>query len=396
MFAPALVVVLCMLGLYAVRQKILDAVYGPRKQFGYFSLERAACSYARYREMALADVQDMRTSYARLGRTHKRIGYELGYPAKLTRLEEATHRNALVAQAVAGLAQHDFPSLDAQSADGGDLARVRETLKHFVRDWSTEGAAERTPIMQPILDALKTTPPDRRADLRVLVPGAGLGRLAYEISELGAPPLHFPCGLRLTAAGYDTTANELSWFMSLALRFLLSPSTTQTAHQHSVYPYAYWFSHQRTNDNLFRGVSFPDVVPRLGDRLRLAESDFLTLSPPRGTTGYDYVVTLFFIDTSPNAIATLEQIYSLLRPGGTWINLGPLLWPGGAQARVELSLEEVLRLATLVGFKIEGQDAPASCEQYQRKTVHCEYTGDDRAMMKYSYLAEFWVAHKPN
>ncbi|KIP04985.1 hypothetical protein PHLGIDRAFT_75016 [Phlebiopsis gigantea 11061_1 CR5-6] len=369
-----------MLGLYAVRQKILDIVYGPRKQFGYFSLERAAYSYARYREMALADVQDMRRSYARLGRTHKRIGFELGYPAKLTRLEEATHRNALVAQAVADLAQHQFPSLDAQSADGGDLARVRETLKHFVRDWSVEGAAERTAILQPILDALRTTPGDRRVDLRVLVPGAGLGRLAYEISELG----------------YQTTANELSWFMSLGLRFLLSPSTTQTAHQHRVYPYAYWFSHQRTNDALFRAVSFPDVVPRLRDTLRLAEGDFLALKPPRGTTGYDYVVTLFFIDTSANAISTLEQIYTLLRPGGVWINLGPLLWPGGAQARVELSLEEVLRLAKLIGFKIEGQDTPASCEQYRRKTVHCEYTSDNQAMMKYSYLAEFWVARKPS
>lgn len=183
--------------------------------------------------------------------------------------------------------------------------------------------------------------------------------------------------------------------MTLAYRFLLSPSTTQTPNQHIIYPYAYWFSHQRTNDALFRPVSFPDVVPRLGDNLHLAEGDFLTLGSQHASTGYDHIVTLFFIDTSLNAISTLEHIYGLLRPGGTWINLGPLLWPGGAQARVELSLEEVLNLAKLVGFQIEGEDTLAASDFYLRKTVQCEYTGDKQAMMVYTYLAEFWVARKP-
>lgn len=183
--------------------------------------------------------------------------------------------------------------------------------------------------------------------------------------------------------------------MTLAYRFLLSPSTTQKPSQHTIYPYAYWFSHQRTNDALFRPVSFPDVVPRLGDNLHLSEGDFLTLNPPRGSAGYDHIVTLFFIDTSLNAISTLEHIYSLLRPGGTWINLGPLLWPGAAQARVELSLEEVSNLVKLVGFQIEGEDKPAAFDAYRRRTVQCEYTGDKQAMMKYMYLAEFWVARKP-
>lgn len=179
--------------------------------------------------------------------------------------------------------------------------------------------------------------------------------------------------------------------MTLAFRFLLSPSTTRTADQHTIYPYAYWFSHQRSNDALFRPVSFPDVVPRLGDRLRFIEGDFLA-----HTESYDFVVTLFFIDTSMNAISTLEHVYELLRPGGTWINLGPLLWPGGAQARVELSLDEVLRLAKLVGFEIEGEGGrTVLSEALCRRAIRCEYTGDKHAMMKYMYDAEFWVAHKP-
>lgn len=191
--------------------------------------------------------------------------------------------------------------------------------------------------------------------------------------------------------GFDATANELSHFMTLALRFLLSPATTQRAEQHTIYPYVYWFSHQRSNDALFRPVAFPDAVPRLGERLHLVEGDFLA---HRAT--YDVVATLFFIDTSLNVIATLEHIFELLRPGGMWINLGPLLWPGGGQARVELSLDEVLRLAKMIGFEIEGEDgSPLEAEALRRRGVRCEYTGDRRAMMKYMYDAEFWVARKP-
>ena len=206
MFAAALALLalmLAVLGASRLRRIFGDVVYGPRRRYGYFSLERAAYSYAQYAQLALADVQDMRTSYVRLTRAHKRIGYDIAYPTKLNRLEETTHRNAVVTQAVAALAHREFPSLDARDADSGDLARIRETLKHFVRDWSLEGEEERTAIFQPILRALSVTPPDRRADLHVLVPGAGLGRLAWEISQLGgsrlcvprSPPSHCRCRL---------------------------------------------------------------------------------------------------------------------------------------------------------------------------------------------------------
>ena len=106
--------------------------------------------------------------------------------------------------------------------------------------------------------------------------------------------------------------------------------------------------------------------------------------------GYHFVVTLFFIDTSLDVVATMNHIYTLLRPGGTWVNLGPLLWTGSAQAKVELTLDEVLEAAEEIGFIIEkGETGPAA-----RKTVECEYTGDKLAMMRWIYKAEFWVARK--
>lgn len=387
MSALALVAVLAMLAAAAlrwraVRDVVRGAVWGDPPAYGYFSLERAAASYAQYRALALDDLAQMRRSYARLGRVHKRMGYDLGYPAKLTALEHTTDANAHVAQAIADLAMSEFPALPDLRTAGGDLARVRETMKHFVRDWSSEGADERAAIFAPVLDALRLEPADRRGAMNVLVPGAGLGRLAWEISQLG----------------FDTTANELSYFMTLALRFLLSSATTKEPNQHTVHPYAYWFSHQRTNDLLFRGISFPDTVPRLRETFHLVEGDFMDLTvPKRNNTGYDYIVTLFFIDTSLNVISTLQHIYSLLRPGGTWINLGPLLWSGGAQARVELCLDEVIQLAQDIGFRVEGESPGQSVpDAYRRRTVPCEYTRDKHAMMKWVYQAEFWVAHKPD
>jgi hypothetical protein len=182
--------------------------------------------------------------------------------------------------------------------------------------------------------------------------------------------------------------------MTLAFRFLLSPTTTKSSNEHTIRPYAHWFSHQRTVDSVFRSIPFPDVVPRLSSRFSLVERDFLTLSGPPTPPlhGYHNITTLFFIDTSLNVIETIEHIYALLRPGGMWINLGPLLWSAGAQAKVELSLNEVMDVAEAVGFIFdhEGMDGRRGS-----RAVDCEYTADSKAMMQWIYKAEFWVAKKP-
>lgn len=69
---------------------------------------------------------------------------------------------------------------------------------------------------------------------------------------------------------------------------------------------------------------------------------------------FDAVVTCFFIDTAHNVIEYLEVISKVLRPGGLWINLGPLLWhwadSGPDEMSLELPLSEIHRLAQLMGF----------------------------------------------
>jgi carnosine N-methyltransferase len=152
-----------------------------------FSLYRAYRSYVHYDSLAKQEAAMMERSYVSVGRTHKRLGYEIGYPRKLKQLKEAIAQNTNITSAIARLAAQEF-SLDdgtLSETNQADLSRVRESLKHFVRDWSNEGAGEREKIFRPILRVLEQVPSSERAGIRVLVPGSGLGRLAWEISQLG-------------------------------------------------------------------------------------------------------------------------------------------------------------------------------------------------------------------
>lgn len=71
-----------------------------------------------------------------------------------------------------------------------DLAqdKIRSTLRSFVRDWAEEGREERKACYDPCLAALERHWKGKerdRGDIKVLVPGCGLGRLAMEIAARG-------------------------------------------------------------------------------------------------------------------------------------------------------------------------------------------------------------------
>ena len=97
-----------------------------------------------------------------------------------------------------------------------NMDKLRSTLRQIVRDWSEEGRSEREETYKPLLDALENwyqksyaqSSQRPRHELRVLVPGAGLGRLAVEVA----------------LAGYSCEGNEFSFFMLLTSNFLLNRS----------------------------------------------------------------------------------------------------------------------------------------------------------------------------
>ena len=100
-----------------------------------------------------------------------------------------------------------YEQCQLQSTDF-DMGKVRSTLRQFAREWSAEGAAERRESFDPLLSELEARLPlaEQAKPPRVLVPGAGLGRLAYEVAR----------------RGYVAEGNEWSYFMLLGSNFILN------------------------------------------------------------------------------------------------------------------------------------------------------------------------------
>ncbi|KAI0265419.1 N2227-domain-containing protein [Gloeopeniophorella convolvens] len=267
-----------------------------------------------------------------------------------------------------------------------DMDKVRSTLKQFVRDWSEEGKEERDasyePIKKALLDHFSDIPMEERHNFRVLVPGAGLGRLAYDVAKLG-----FSC-----------QGNEFSHYMLLSSFFILN--RTQEVHEHTIYPYVHSFSNVPNRAVLLKSVQIPDVLP--GDlppesNFSLVAGDFEEVyggehaadagphEPPAGP--WDAILTCFFIDTAKNIVNYLRIIHRILAPGGVWINLGPLLWHFESNTTsdpsIELDLEEVKALAAEIGLEIKNE-----------RTIDTTYVNNKDGMLAYTYHAAFWAATK--
>lgn len=110
-----------------------------------------------------------------------------------------------------------------------DTERVIITLKQIIRDWAVEGEEERRACYDPILGAITDYFKDAyvkdnrryfslieslsfcsfsedRGQIKVLVPGSGLGRLTYEIAH----------------RGFYSEGNEFSYFMLVGANFILN------------------------------------------------------------------------------------------------------------------------------------------------------------------------------
>ena len=144
--------------------------------------EAAAAAFLKYGETSHVEVERMKTTFGRGSHKHRGIGHAIGYPRKLDRFGHVEKVNGEFTRHVAkdAMTRHGLNETDVARRTEGAMFRVREALQHLSRDWSEEGKRERSATFGPILDVL-----DQEKRGKVLVPGAGLGRLAWEISELG-------------------------------------------------------------------------------------------------------------------------------------------------------------------------------------------------------------------
>ena len=189
--------------------------------------------------------------------------------------------------------------------------------------------------------------------------------------------------------GFEVTSNEYSAYMNVAYRYIAS-LTMKNAEEFS--PFVDGWSHQPTTKELFRSVSYPDLLPPL-DGILHVEGDFTTAF--HHTAKFDVVITLFFIDTATNLLKYFYTIRDVLKAGGIWINLGPLLY--GTRAMVELSLDEIIDVVEAIGFEFLETDERWGNLTLPGKMVRgkeARYGLSPRVLTKNSYMAQFWVVRR--
>lgn len=258
-----------------------------------------------------------------------------------------------------------------------DVDKVRCIIRNIVRDWAAEGQKERDQCYKPILEEIERLFPNRRKESppTCLVPGAGLGRLALEISCLG----------------FSSQGNEFSYYMMICSSFILN--ITQTAGEWTIYPWIHSNCNSLADDDQLRPISIPDVHPAsagITEGFSMCGGDFVEVyGDPSQEGSWDAVVTCFFLDTAHNIVEYIEVISKILKDDGVWINLGPLLYHFADmysledEMSIELSLEDVKKVALHYGFELEKES-----------TIETTYTTNPRAMMQNRYYAAFWTMRK--
>eukprot|EP00921_Rhytidocystis_pertsovi_P002717 GHVQ01004635.1.p1 GENE.GHVQ01004635.1~~GHVQ01004635.1.p1 ORF type:complete len:446 (-),score=69.26 GHVQ01004635.1:525-1700(-) len=251
-----------------------------------------------------------------------------------------------------------------------NMSKVRSTLRQFVRDWSDEGAEERTTAYGPLLEALEANLPilDPENPPRVLCPGSGLGRLPFEVVK----------------RGYTSQGNEFSYFMLLGSNFVLNYSLKPN--MFPIQPYCLASSNRKLHNDHLRTVHIPDTCP--GDWIpphrdfSMCAGEFVEVYRSQ-VKEWDAVLTCFFIDTAKNVLRYIETIAAIIRPEGIWVNIGPLLYHYAevySEMSIELSWEE---LRTLIEryFKLTKVEWRESF-----------YTTNDRSMMQVLYHCIFFCS----
>ncbi|KAG2629446.1 hypothetical protein PVAP13_3KG432300 [Panicum virgatum] len=257
-----------------------------------------------------------------------------------------------------------------------DVDMVRCIVRNIVRDWAEEGQKERDECYKPILEELNHLFPNRsnQRPPSCLVPGAGLGRLALEISSLG----------------FASQGNEFSYYMLICSSFILNH--TQEANEWTIYPWIHSNCNSLSDNDQLRAVSFPDIhlsSAGITEGFSMCTGDFVEVySEESLESAWDAVVTCFFLDTAHNIVEYIEIISKVLKDGGVWINLGPLLYDFADMTpdddmSIELSLEDVKKVADHYGFVMEVE-----------KMIETTFSANMRAMMQNRYRAAFWTMRK--
>lgn len=165
------------------RYRLLDALHG----------------FAKYYERQRADVDRLRNLYTNVSKAQRKLLEDhLSYSSKFKKIEQKLASNQHLCDDIvqASLRFYNIGMDELQKhmrdreAEGRQAEKmsISQSLKHIVRDWTEEGSLERDGPFACLRGELERLFPERNInsqDVRILLPGAGLGRLGHDISHLG-------------------------------------------------------------------------------------------------------------------------------------------------------------------------------------------------------------------
>jgi hypothetical protein len=176
-------------------------------------------------------------------------------------------------------------------------------------------------------------------------------------------------------------------YMNVAYRFV---ETRDTARSFALHPFIDGLSHHARTSEMLREITVPNNL--LDPSVLLVEGDFNTAFADQGGQ-YDIVVTHFFIDTARNLLTYFDTIQFLLKPGGKWLNFGPLLY--GTGPFIQLSLDEIIAVVEEMGFEFEDIGDICGSLTFEDKKIRSTEAGygfNSKALTKNAYSAQVWVA----
>jgi len=322
----------------------------------YNHLRNIVSAFFNYQIDSLRDLARMERDFKSLTETHlKRMSFN--YTERLNKLKSAIFQNYTFLLKVADPYKNMFKLfkgkngeilMEPLTVEGKDIIKMRSTLRLFIRDWAIDGLEERNTTYKPILEELKNffakrPKKDFEEGINVLVPGAGLGRLMYEIAKLG----------------FKSQGNEFSYYMLLCSNFIFNNTTKKD--EFILQPLIHSFSNIISEESPFKKILIPDE--NLGEKLSKTDTGEMSMVAGEFCRVYkdkinffDSIVTCYFIDTANNIIEYIETIHNIVKLGGLWINFGPLLYhytENESEVSIELSWEEIKHIITGFGFEFK-------------------------------------------
>ncbi|MEM9696482.1 MAG: methyltransferase domain-containing protein, partial [Myxococcota bacterium] len=236
-------------------------------------------------------------------------GPMLSVQRRLSRLQTGLDENAATLADL--MDEAGFPA-----GEGEPFGNVMDGYVQALRDW-----AWTTEENEVALDAVA---PVRG---RVLVIGAGASRLAYDLAVRDRPE-----------AMVLVDVHPVPFL--LAQRALVGPALKL------------WEFPANPSKEMCVSYALEPRGDAPGDWSYVL-ADGLTLPVRPGA--FDTVLTPWFIDQVPRDLQDfLPTVHRALKPGGRWLNLGPLVYPGNIPLRCRYTIDEIVELTQRAGFSLTG------------------------------------------